>query len=86
MVAPGKTSTAAEVGAKLGGLATMVNGGVADAFDTAQRVAGMPQAPAEMAGNLAGWAVGRHIYNFLTGKTPSDPQRLRNSLTSELCQ
>ncbi|MGI8838849.1 MAG: hypothetical protein ACR2H4_19745 [Pyrinomonadaceae bacterium] len=73
-------------GATLGGLATMVIGGLADAFDTAQRVWGTPQSPAEMAGNRAGWAPGTHIYNFLTGKTPSDPERLRNSLTSELCK
>jgi hypothetical protein len=73
-------------GAKLGGVTTMVIGGLADAIDTAQRVWGVEQAPAEMAGNLAGWAVGGHIMNFLTGKTSSEPDRLRNSLLKELCQ
>jgi RHS repeat-associated protein len=73
-------------GAKLGGLLSNAVGGLADAYDTAQWLWGNEQAPAEMAGNLAGWAVGRHIYNFLTGKTPSEPERLRNSLTSELCK
>jgi YD repeat-containing protein len=73
-------------GAKLGGLATNAIGGLADAYDTAQRLFGNEQAPAEMAGNLAGWAVGRHINNFLLGKTPSEPNRLRKSLTSELCK
>ena len=74
-------------GAKLGGLTANVIGGLADAYDFAQWLSRMyPQAPAEMAGNRAGWAVGQHIYNFLTGRTPSEPERLRNSLTSELCQ
>ena len=73
-------------GAKLGGLLTNAGGGLADAYDTAQWLFGNEQAPAEMAGNLAGWAVGRHINNFLTGKTPSEPERLRNSLTAELCK
>lgn len=74
-----------QAGAKLGGLATMVVGGLADAVDTAQKLYGTSQGPAEVAGNMAGWAVGRHINNFLTGKTPRDPNRLKNSLMSELC-
>jgi hypothetical protein len=73
-------------GATLGGLATIVIGGLADAYDHGQRVMGSAQGPAETAGNVAGWAVGQHIYNFLSGKTPSNPDRLRNSLTSELCK
>ncbi len=74
-------------GAKHGGIATNVIGGLVDAYDFAQWASRRyPQAPAEMAGNRAGWAVGQHLYNFLTGKTPSEPERLRNSLTSELCQ
>ena len=41
---------------------------------------------AELAGNGAGLRVGGHMWNFLSGKTPGDPQRLKNSLMRELCK
>lgn len=47
---------------------------------------GNPQAPAELRGNAAGKAVGQHMFNFLSGLTPRDPSRLKNSLMDELCE
>lgn len=47
---------------------------------------GGDQYASERAGNIAGKAVGQHMWNFISGKTPRDPQRLRNSLTKELCK
>ncbi|HKG48728.1 MAG TPA: S8 family serine peptidase [Pyrinomonadaceae bacterium] len=40
---------------------------------------------AELAGNGAAVRVGQHMWNFMSGTTPREPQRLRNSLMSELC-
>ena len=44
------------------------------------------QRQAEIAGNQAGWEVGRHFWNYITGATPREADRLRNSLKSELCK
>jgi hypothetical protein len=43
----------------------------------------MDQRPAEIAGNEAGWQVGKHIWNYLTGHR--DANVLRNQLTETLC-
>lgn len=45
-----------------------------------------PQAPSEIAGNLAGRAVGGHMWNYLSGKTPREIDRLKNSLKDVLCK
>lgn len=44
------------------------------------------EALSEIAGNAAGRRVGQHMSNFIFGTTPREEQRLRNSLTSELCE
>ena len=36
---------------------------------------------AELTGNAAGAAVGRHMWNFMSGATPRDPQRARGQIT-----
>jgi hypothetical protein len=41
---------------------------------------------AELSGNAAGAQVGKHMWNFMSGATPRDPQRLKNSLMKELCK
>ncbi|MCA1568077.1 MAG: S8 family serine peptidase [Acidobacteria bacterium] len=48
-------------GAKLVGWQGMIFGGIADAYDHAQRLSGTQQGSAEVAGNKAGWTVGDHI-------------------------
>ena len=47
---------------------------------------GGSQYASERAGNIAARPVGLHMWNFISGTTPRDPQRLRNSLTKELCR
>lgn len=47
---------------------------------------GGDQYASERAGNIAGRAVGAHMWNFISGATPREPQRLQNSLMQELCE
>jgi hypothetical protein len=47
---------------------------------------GGDQYASERAGNVAGRAIGVHMWNFISGATPREPQRLKNSLRNELCE
>jgi len=44
------------------------------------------EGPAELADNAAAIRVGQHMWNYVTGATPQEANRLRNSLKSELCK
>lgn len=61
-----------------------VIGTVNSLIDRTQGFFGKAQSPAEIAGNAAGTAVGKHIWNFINGNGNEDD--LKKSLTSELCE
>lgn len=68
-------------------IATAILAWGANEYDHGQIITGNnKQAPSEAAGNSAGTEVGKHIWNYLTGTTPQEIDRLKKSLTSELCE
>jgi hypothetical protein len=75
-----------QAGAFLVGLLGPFIGGVAVMKDYVDYLRGNPQAPSEIRGNVAGQAVGEHIWNFLSGNTPRELERLKNSLRDVLCK
>jgi RHS repeat-associated protein len=75
-----------QAGAFLDGLLGPFIGGVAVMKDYVDYLRGNPQAPSEIRGNVAGQAVGEHIWNFLSGNTPRELERLKNSLRDVLCK
>jgi hypothetical protein len=68
----------------LGGFLIVQGNSLKDRYQASSGTDG-GQGPAEKAGNEAGIAVGNHMWNFISGRTPREVDRLRNSLTSELC-
>jgi len=75
-----------QAGAQLLGPLGQVVAAHAALYDVAQWASGHAQGKSEVAGNVAGVHVGVHMSNFLSGVTPRDKERLKNSLRSELCQ
>jgi len=53
--------------------------------DRGQGLFGSDQYSSEIAGNQAGRAVGRHLWNYLSGSKPINENALRKDLTSVLC-
>jgi hypothetical protein len=77
----------AYAGAYLNGVLGTIAGMVNYQYDNIQVLAGNnKQAPSEVAGDNAGWEVGKHMWNYIRGGKKSEEYRLKNSLTSELCQ